>query len=416
MRRTFFTLVVTLLTATFVAQPASAAEVPFWTYTGTAGGTQITVLGTVVNSDQTAQSAIAGSRYPNSASNTLASASVDGVLSVGAVTTKVQASTATDGTNKIRSTARTAGINLLNGLITADAVTTVSEATQNGNDLTAKSFTTLANLKIGNTTYPLTVTRNLTVNVPGIAKIVVNESRTTDTGNSLITRGTGLHITLLQGFGSVPAGADIQLNPTTAGFRLIVPKDATPVGGYAFGTKVIADALPAHVLSNETARVTLPGGGTNGRTFSNRTLSINVLSILGLGAVECTSRGTSVPLTADVFHTASIGRVSLLKGIVRADAIKTHAGAKKLADGTMLEEGATQFVNLKIAGVTLPVNIGPNTRIKIPDVGIVIINEVVVPTDGRIRATGLRIRLGYDLLGLPAGTEIRVAEASSWVG
>src|SRR4051794_30519255 len=75
------------LVVSLIAPPASAGTLSY-NYFAYSGGSIIRAAGTTISSDLTAQSSISGTAVPNSSSNKVASAKVDGLLSLGGVTTK----------------------------------------------------------------------------------------------------------------------------------------------------------------------------------------------------------------------------------------------------------------------------------------------------------------------------------------
>ena len=74
----------------------------------------------------------------------------------------------------LTSHAETADVDLLGGLITADAVDTTSTTTFTGTDFETNSYTQFVNLKISNFDVPINIARNFTLTIPGVAKVVLN--------------------------------------------------------------------------------------------------------------------------------------------------------------------------------------------------------------------------------------------------
>jgi hypothetical protein len=154
--------------------------------------------------------------------------------------------------------------------------------------------------------------------------------------------------------------------------------------------------------------------GTFGYPLTNSTLAVNAGKIAKAGAVESTSTASSVPVTADISNTNEVARVNLLNGVVTADAIKVQANLKKTALGVVTKNQKLTFVRLKVAGVRIPLNVRPNTKINVPNVATVVINEQkTTPTSTAI--LGIHITLTVALPGLPVGSEIHVAAAASFL-
>jgi hypothetical protein len=91
----------------------------------------------------------------------------------------------------------------------------------------------------------------------------------------------------------------------------------------------------------------------------------------------------------------------------------------RLDDGEPVTEGNLQFINLKIAGKAIPIDVPPNTTLNIAGLGKVVINE-----HKELRAPGvahayqviaLHITLDTAKAGLPVGAEIIVGVSQAFV-
>lgn len=415
-----------LATATLVAStaPVSAAT-QVWTYSGTSGGTQINALGTTISSGLTAASNLSDTVVPASAQSGVAAVHVAGLLDVGAVNTGEQATAFGTGV-KITAGAKIAGINLLNGAIKVDAIQSTSYATAatvpvsaaypTGIALDGGTTTTFLNLSIGGQSYPVNVPANTTVTIPGLATVVINESSVDKSvpGKTIRTMGTALHITLLKATGGAPAGAEIKLNPTQALVVPTGPSDALPIGGFAYGTYIgvgVGDSV--RVLSQPTGMVSLPSQGTGGQTYNVTTAAVHIPQVADAGVVSTSVNGSTVPGFADAATGSQIAHVNLLGGLITADAIGVTSHVRK--DGAEnIFEAHTNFVNLVIAGSHIPVNVAPNTQIYLFGIGQVYINQQLTQK-GYSAVVGLRVILSTAQFGLPAGADIQVSVAASYI-
>ena len=90
---------------------------------------------------------------------------------------------------------------------------------------------------------------------------------------------------------------------------------------------------------------------------------------------------------------------------------ETYAGGKRT------RAPGFSFVNLKVAGVPVVANMAPNTRLSLPGLGRVTVNEQILPagSGGRTQVNGLHVvvTIRPNLLGLPVGAEIVVAHADA---
>lgn len=403
---------VALLALAGLHAPAEAAAK--WGYVATAGGTSITAGSGLVISNQTAQSAISGASVPNTARNAVATAEAEGVVRTGAVET-LTTSRAVDGGTKIRSWARTAGVNVLDGLITIDAVTTqINTLAKPDGSSSVTGGTQFAGIHIAGVDLPLDIKRNFTVTVKGVATITLNAFATATDSGSRASQGWGIGVALLDSYGSVPAGAVITVNPVYQTVVPAVPSVAT-FSGDAFGTRALAKVGDGvTVEAPPTAIVRTAPGGSDGETVTNTTAGVNVTGVLTTGAVESTTRSYTFGSTnknGDIVNTAELARVNVLSGLVTADAIKVRARSHREA-GVCTGGGGLSLVNLKIAGRAIPVDVKPNTTITIEGVAKVIINQ-------RIRSgcatlvRGVYVELLKPRGELPLGATVEVAKAQT---
>ena len=183
---------------------------------------------------------------------------------------------------------------------------------------------------------------------------------------------------------------------------------AERVGGEAYGLAVGNPAVgtpgAAYVqLPPEGGSVsdTSPGAGYGLGNAVGSTTRINTSSQGDLGAGNVTS-------------TTTLADGEILGGIVRARDIQIVAST---AGGR--PSGTVTFGSLIVAGASYP-NPQPNTRIEVPGVGFVILNEQLIGGDGRdvaaiiVRAVRLQITES-SLFDLPGGTDIIMAHAAAGV-
>lgn len=183
---------------------------------------------------------------------------------------------------------------------------------------------------------------------------------------------------------------------------------AVRVGGEAYG---LAVGNPA-VGTPGAAYVQLP---PQGGSVSDSSPGAGY----GLGnAVGSTTRITTSSQgdvgAGNVTSTTTLADGELLGGVVRAHDVRivaSTAGGRPAATVT--------FGSLIVAGIAYP-NPQPNTRIEVPGVGFVIVNEQLVGGDGRdvaaiiVRAVRLQIT-EPSLFDLPRGTDIIMAHAAAGV-
>jgi hypothetical protein len=410
---------VSVLAASMASVPADAAF-PDYAYAGTAGGTRITAVGTTISSSLTAQSYLTGF-YPGQDTNKVASVYVGGLASVGAVTTDVTATNQDNGF-KVVSHGRTANVSLLGGAIKVRAVDTTSTATSSDEGpTTGTTHTEFLGLTIGNKTYPVEVGPNTGVTIPGVASVTINAQKTAINGKTVVTTGAGLIVTLLAPRGGAAAGAVIMLNPTWSVVQPAHPENpnAPSLGGMAYSAYVEAHASDqVKAETGRLAQVTMPLAGTGGAVLNNHVASAYVAGVLNVGVMDSYSQGITTEAYAKSETATKTARISLFNGLIQAGAIGSTSKAE-MEDGKFTSSGQFQFVNLKVAGKAIPIDVGPNTSIHIANLGTVTINEQKsVAIDGFVhgyQVIGIHITLDTARAGLPIGAEIQVATSQALI-
>ena len=183
---------------------------------------------------------------------------------------------------------------------------------------------------------------------------------------------------------------------------------AVRVGGEAYGLAVGSPAVGAPGAAyvqlppdGGSVSDTSPGAGYGVGNAVGSTTRIATSSQGDLGADSVTS-------------TTTLADGELLGGVVRAHDVRVVAST---AGGR--PSGTVTFGSLIVAGIAY-VNPQPNTRIEVPGVGIVIVNEQLVGGDGRdvaaiiVRAVRLQTT-EPSLFDLPRGTELIMAHAAAGV-
>jgi|GEM_PF-6442056 len=133
-----------------------------------------------------------------------------GVLKANALANSANATVTSDETDATM-TAKIGAVDLLNGLITLDAVTSTARVRQVGsNPPTKQASSKILGLSIGGDEIPVNVAPNTVVEVPGLVKVIINEQ--TDLPfpyNGIAVRA--LHVIALPGAPEDIAGIDIEV-------------------------------------------------------------------------------------------------------------------------------------------------------------------------------------------------------------
>lgn len=188
------------------------------------------------------------------------------------------------------------------------------------------------------------------------------------------------------------------------------PALAQSVGGTAVGTSVNAPGV-----SSQSAVASVPSTGgfaaDDADTFGVPNLvSANWLSAVTTGAVTNKKSGAQ--------SVSDVSTVSVLNGVIQADVVTAIASSSLGQFTASSDGGGSGFTNLTVNGVAYTTDVAPNTRVDLPGVGYVVLNEQTSSGDGvtssGITVTMIRVVLTDALTGLQTG-EIVVGSASSSV-
>ncbi len=186
----------------------------------------------------------------------------------------------------------------------------------------------------------------------------------------------------------------------------------------AYGTRV---ELLGVVKSGPSAAAGIGGGGCTtktGVTDKNTLATLNVSPLLKTGAIDnsAASRKTHTGVAATA--SSRIAHVSLLKGLIRATAVKAVATTARNSSTGAYSNSArgTKFVDLVIAGHHIKVTPKPNTRISLPGIGYVILNQQSpansYKTQG-FKVEGIHVIVTARNKRAKIGTQVVVAAAGS---
>jgi len=390
--------------ATVAVSQSAGASVAYYFY-GYAGGSTIKALDNTVTSQLSAQSSVL-SRDPGAAdTNHLAALKAQGVLTLGAINTSAQVTSVTGG-QQVTAIARAADVNLLGGLITAKAITTVTKTSRINGVSSSTTHSDFVGLKIIGVDLPVNIPENYTVRVGDIAAVGINAGLIGNNGDYSAGIGAGLRVTLLKPEGNSDSGAEIDVNPT---YTIVAPDSSPDTGhstiGGAFATRITADVgKTLSVRSDPTAPTTVFAQGTGGRTVTTSIAVVNLGGVGKVGAIKTTGTGTNDGKVANVTTTAAVADINLLGGLIKAKAVSVRASASLTS-----ASGSMKLAELTIAGDRIPLTVKKNTVIKL-GIGKITINQQL-KSGTSITVRAVDIVLGKAAYGLPAGAEIQLASA-----
>jgi len=375
----------------------------------TMGGSQATVLGQTVTSSLTAQSRIQGASYPAAQSNNLASVHSGNVLSIGGITTGVAAKKVPGGA-EVTAAGETAGINLLGGLVKVDAVQSSVTTDFIDGVATGSAHTTFVGLHVLGANIPVDVPENYTIDL-GIATLKLNNVNVMNVPSGVAVFASALDLTLLKPRNGAAAGTEIILNPSQVDNVLMVPVGPQVLNGVAYASHV--SVVVPHVAAAEsgyTAELVQPRAGTAGQWVYNRTARIYIPQVLEVGAIGTSQKGTASPTLGQLTESYEIGKINVLNGLVTADAIEGSASEQRLGDGSYVPTIESQFINLKVAGHAIPINVSPNTHIDVLGLATIDINKQATSSQASA-VYGIVVTLTVAKYGLPIGVQINVGVA-----
>ncbi|MHA7219711.1 choice-of-anchor P family protein [Arthrobacter sp. MDT1-48-3] len=182
--------------------------------TGTGFSTKATLLNGLAGSGATALAQVKCDGGTTTAN--VAGVSVPGLLTAGAATTTTTG--VLTPSLKVSVTDKLAGLDVLGGLITADAIKAETSATRapSGGTVALTDTSTFTNLKIkGLAGINATVAPNTVIQVPGLGKVTLHKVTKTSTSVSV----TMIEVVLGQALGTLPTGSKIEIGYSNSGVR-----------------------------------------------------------------------------------------------------------------------------------------------------------------------------------------------------
>ncbi len=392
---------VTVAQLGIITSPAHAASSGF-AYQGNAYGSTVSINDNLV-SGTTALATIGCTTEPGAHSdNNTASVNLGATGSLGI--TENEVNSYLDGSvARVVATGKVATIKLLNGLITADALSVKSQT--QGLPFANSASADFVNLRINGSAIASSPPPNTKITLGGFGYVVLNEqsSWVGSTGASMSVNA--IHVVITQ---QNVLGIKISTNAIVGHAQTALSGPVAGVmDGSAYGTSATVHDI---VKSGRTAYQSLGCTGTGGKPKSNTLLTV---SIPGLTASTVTSvvNGQVKPTEslADVQNT--IEAVRLLDGLVTADLVKARVSGTRANGATTFVDGS-YFVNLKVAGhAEITDSVPPNTMIHIPGVGTLWLHRVIKTGTESMEVRMIELIIDDSNSGLPVDTVVRVSVA-----
>jgi hypothetical protein len=184
------------------------------------------------------------------------------------------------------------------------------------------------------------------------------------------------------------------------------PAWANSVSGEAFGVSVDLGV----VAVPKTPHVVLP---PDGGMVRDQVLQINVPGTVGSSTLTVITSGAIGESSASAQSSATVEAVDILNGLVTARLVVAMSSSTANGSTATSNAAGSTLVGLTVNGVSLgDVTPPPNTRIDLPGVGTVILNEQIPGGDG-VHTTALTVNMIHVVLAGVVGGDIIVASAHS---
>ena len=167
------------------------------------------------------------------------------------------------------------------------------------------------------------------------------------------------------------------------------PAQAAPVEwSYAASTGgTYIKVLDGVVQSDLTAQSGVTGGAKSSSS-KNSTLAAKVAGLAEVGAIETTTSATVNPTNTVLKSWARTAHVSLLNGLITADAVETNISTTgQKATGTGTYTASSRLAGIKIIGINLPLNIPKNYSVTVPGVANITLNYAINGKVDRVLGT-----------------------------
>lgn len=209
------------------------------------------------------------------------------------------------------------------------------------------------------------------------------------------------------------------LTPPASGLHATTTVSSYSYSGGAYGTLAYVDNEQGLVRAGRTAATGLDCVTTAGVDQKNQVAAAASAPLFSTGLIETQSQSLSLSDGPAAKTSATVHSLTMLGGAITADVV--HAvSTTGLSNGAYYTSAAgSSFLNLRISGLPVGVDVAPNTRRDIPGVGTVVLNEQILtptPSGARLTVNMIHVIMSRDnALLIPWGTNVFVANAESGV-
>jgi hypothetical protein len=161
-----------------------------------------------------------------------------------------------------------------------------------------------------------------------------------------------------------------------------------------------------------------PCDGTDGKLLQNATGPIIAAPALSATATITSVRTERGTATARIVNRAKVTRLSMLGGLITADAVTAVAGVGVNKNTMTPVTAGSLFQNLKIAGTAYPAIVPPNTVVALPGIGNVTLNSQDIVKDNSavtsVHVDMLAVTItAANSFGLPVAAHVNIGDATA---
>src|SRR5579875_3504980 len=234
-------------------------------------------------------------------------------------------------------------------------------------------------------------------------------------GNTMLGRARTFS---LMGATVLLAGAFGAATPAIAATHTTAATSEISYAGAAFGTEV---TLASTVESGKSALATLGCTSQTGITHTNSVASVGLPGIITSGTVSTGARSESTATGSASASTATTEGASLLGGLVTATTVHSASTTSRNSSTGPFSTSAagTEFLGLTVAGIPITGTPAPNTKITLPGVGYVELNQQtahVYKGSANLTVIGIHVVVTLSTPLAPVGTQIIVSDANTSLG
>jgi hypothetical protein len=219
---------------------------------------------------------------------------------------------------------------------------------------------------------------------------------------------------------TLAVAAGLMTSVLSAAAPAVAQAAATETGylGSAYGTSVNVASI---VRSGRSALSTLGCTSQAGVTHTNTAASVSVPPLLSTGTIDTSAASEATPSGPAATTSATTEGAAALAGLVTATTVRSvSTTSQNAASGTFSTSAAgTKFVGLVVAGTPISGTPAANTKITLPGIGYVILNQQVSTiSKSRADLTVIAIHVYVTKPNPTAkvGTQIVVSYANSGLG